>query len=108
MVKKELLIIADYSKESFLTLEELCDVCGVHMDLMQDFISNDIIKPSGDSPEQWVFDLVQLQRIQTALRLQRDFEVNVAGAALALDLLDEMKRLRAHTELLERYFSKIK
>jgi chaperone modulatory protein CbpM len=108
MVKKEVLIIADYSKESYLTLEELCEVCGIEIELMQDFISNEIIKPSGDSPEQWVFDLVQLQRIQTALRLQRDFEVNIAGAALALDLLEELQKLRAQTQILEKYFAKLR
>jgi chaperone modulatory protein CbpM len=35
-----------------------------------------------------------LARVQRALRLQHDFGVNLAGAALALDLLEEVERLR--------------
>lgn len=107
MAKKELLIIADYSEESFLTLEELCDVCGIPMELMNDFISHDIVKPMGQSHEEWAFDVVQLQRMKKALRLQHDFEINLAGAALVLDLLDELEQLRARAELLEKHFSKL-
>jgi chaperone modulatory protein CbpM len=33
--------------------------------------------------------------VRCALRLERDLGVNLAGAALALDLLDELNRLRA-------------
>jgi chaperone modulatory protein CbpM len=32
--------------------------------------------------------------VQRVLRLQHDFGVNLAGAALALDLLEEIERLR--------------
>ena len=35
-----------------------------------------------------------MTRIQRVIRLQHDFEVNLPGAALALDLLEEIERLR--------------
>jgi chaperone modulatory protein CbpM len=35
-----------------------------------------------------------VQRVQTAIRLQQDLGVNLAGAALALDLLEELQELR--------------
>jgi chaperone modulatory protein CbpM len=41
-----------------------------------------------------------LEQARRALRLQQDFGVNVAGAAPALDLLDELNRLRTD---LKRY-----
>lgn len=106
MTKKELLIIADYSEESLITLEELCDICGIHVELIHDFISHDIVKPVDQTQEKWVFDLPQLRRIKTALRLQQDLEINLAGAALVLDLLDELEKLRAHAALLEKHYSK--
>ena len=33
-------------------------------------------------------------RARTALRLQRDLEINLPGVALALELLEELDRLR--------------
>jgi chaperone modulatory protein CbpM len=42
-----------------------------------------------------VFSGCALLRARAALRLVRDLEVSVAGAALVLDLLDEIETLRA-------------
>jgi len=36
-----------------------------------------------------------VRRVRCALRLESDLGVNLAGAALALDLLEELNRLRA-------------
>ncbi len=36
-----------------------------------------------------------MKRVRCAMRLTRDLGVNYAGAALALDLLDELDLLRA-------------
>jgi chaperone modulatory protein CbpM len=96
MTKTELVIIADYSEESLVSLAELCDVCGIRIDSVHDYIEYEIIRPVGNRPEEWVFDLTQMRRMKTALRLQHDLEVNLAGAALVLDLLEELEQLRAH------------
>lgn len=106
MTKKELLIIADYSEENVLTLRELCDICDIRMDVIQDYISYQIVEPLDQSQKQWVFNVAQLRRIQTALRLQRDLEINLAGAALVLDLLEELESLRQHANLLEKHLLK--
>jgi chaperone modulatory protein CbpM len=37
---------------------------------------------------------VAVTRLRTAHRLQRDLHINLAGAALALDLLEEIKTLK--------------
>ena len=103
MKKKEIMIIVE---DSGLTLEELCDTCDISSDLIQDFIAYDIIQPAGAIPEEWIFDLMQLQRIKTAIRLQSDLEVNLAGVAVILDLMDEIEALRKRTELLEKHFMK--
>jgi chaperone modulatory protein CbpM len=36
------------------------------------------------------------------LRLQHDLEINLAGAALAMDLMDQIDQLKAQVELLEK------
>lgn len=102
MKKTEIMIIANYADNSQITLEELCLSCHLSPDAINEFIEYDIISPINDDAEQMLFDLMQLQRVQTALRLQRDFEVNMAGVALVLDLIEERDTLRTRTEFLEK------
>lgn len=95
MGNKEVVIIADYSEQSSLSFQELCDACGITPDAIYELIEYEIVSPEGVSPDEWVFNMAQLQRAKTALRLQRDLEVNLAGIALILDLLEELDDLRA-------------
>jgi chaperone modulatory protein CbpM len=46
--------------------------------------------------------VIHLQRAKTAVHLQRDLDVNLAGVALVLDLLEEMEELRERVKLLDR------
>jgi DnaJ-class molecular chaperone len=48
----------------------------------------------GNDGVRWLFRVSCTKRTRIALRLQRDLDVNVAGVALALDLLDELQELR--------------
>ncbi len=48
----------------------------------------------GDNPRNWCFGATQIKRIQITLRLQQDLRVNLPGAALALDLLEELAELQ--------------
>jgi len=43
---------------------------------------------------EWRFSGTALRRTRLALRLERDLELNLAGVALALDLMEEVERLR--------------
>ncbi len=94
MAKKEIMIITDGRSQTVLTLEEICDSCQISTNFIYDLIEYDIIQLTHDDPEEWMFNLSQLQRIKTAKRLQDDLEVNLAGIAIILDLLDEIDALR--------------
>jgi chaperone modulatory protein CbpM len=76
------------------TLQELSDLCSQSSKLILEMIDEGMIVPAGSSPRQWRFGLKEIHRVQTAQRLIRDLEVNLAGAALALDLLEELEELR--------------
>lgn len=103
MAKKEIMIVADYSHETSLSLEEVCEICAISADFMQDLISYDIVHRDG-RPAEWRFNINELRRIKTALRLQRDLEVNLAGVALVLDLLDQLKEIETKMTLVEKHF----
>lgn len=42
-----------------------------------------------------------LSRARTAMRLQRDLEINLSGVALALELLDQVNELRTRLHVLD-------
>jgi chaperone modulatory protein CbpM len=77
-----------------LSLVELCEVCRISADSVLDMVDEGIVEPEGSEPAQWRFHAVDLERLQTALRLQQDLRVNLAGAALALHLLEELEALK--------------
>jgi len=78
-----------------LTLVELSRACAVHADLIVELVDEGVLLPAGREPHHWRFTGIHMRRASVALRLQRDLGVNLAGAALALQLLDEVDDLRA-------------
>ena len=82
-------------EDATLTLDEFCRACAAQTEFIMDMVAEGMLEPEGPEPESWRFSGIQLQHARIALRLQRDLGVNLAGAALALQLLDEMQALRA-------------
>ncbi|MEX2495679.1 MAG: chaperone modulator CbpM [Woeseia sp.] len=76
------------------TLHELSDACGVQTELVIEMVEEGVIEPAAQLEREWQFHGESLVRAQRALRLVRDLEVNWPGAALALDLLEELDRLQ--------------
>jgi chaperone modulatory protein CbpM len=85
-------MLLDESVEFSLT--ELCRACRVSEELVIDIVAEGIVEPLGRDRAQWRFTGVALTRVQRVLRLQEDLGVNLPGAALALELLEELERLR--------------
>ena len=81
-------------EEVHLSLRELCDACAVHAEFITELVDEGVIEPSGFDKSHWYFTGVSLHRIRAAKRLQRDLGINLAGVALALDLLDEVQQLQ--------------
>lgn len=81
--------------ETRLTLRQLCDACAVRADYIIDLVNEGFIEPVGMEHAHWCFNGVSVRRVQKAKRLQRDLGVNLAGVALALELMEEIEQLRA-------------
>ncbi|MDP1664700.1 MAG: chaperone modulator CbpM [Methylobacter sp.] len=86
-------------EDDSLTLEQLCHACGVHADWVISLVEESIIEPQGDEIHVWRFSGASLVRVRSALRLQRDLGVNLAGIALALDLMEELENLRTQLKV---------
>ena len=76
------------------TLREFCDACGVRRQMIIEMVEEGVIEPALASEHEWQFHGHALVRAQRALRLVRDLDINWPGAALALDLLEEIERLK--------------
>ena len=82
-------------EEAPLTLAELTRACAAHAELIIELVEEGVLAPVGREPHRWRFTGAHLRRARVAVHLQRDLGVNLAGAALALQLLDEIEALRA-------------
>jgi chaperone modulatory protein CbpM len=86
-----------------MSIDQLCRMCAVHTDYVLELVQEGVIAPAemtGNSDTSgawrtWRFTSLHVRRTKVASRLQRDLGVNMAGAALALQLLDELETLRA-------------
>ena len=76
-----------------VSLTDLCRSCMVKTETITLLVDEGILDPVGDRVERWRFSVGSLRRVKTAVHLQRDLGVNLAGAALALDLLDRIAEL---------------
>ena len=77
------------------TLLQLSHICQADSLQLVALVQEGVLTPAGDDPPNWRFDGSALRRARTAVRLTRDLELSAAGAALVLDLLDEIEALRS-------------
>jgi chaperone modulatory protein CbpM len=80
---------------ALLTTSELCRRCKTTDQAIAEMVDFGILEPMGEHRDNWRFDAASARRAATALRLQCDLGINLAGAALALDLLERIDRLEA-------------
>ena len=97
MIRKErlpvlegLVLEEDYS----LTLRQICRICTVHTEHILELVEEGILEPTGTTVEHYRFRVDSLRRVQVSCRLQQDLGINLAGVALAFDLLEEIEQLR--------------
>jgi chaperone modulatory protein CbpM len=80
--------------EQTLTLDELACACGVSTDWLSQRLDAGLLGCCGDGAERR-FASPQLQRARRLRAIERDFDANQELAALVVDLIDEIHRLRA-------------
>ncbi|BAZ95319.1 transcriptional regulator [Thiohalobacter thiocyanaticus] len=85
-----------------LGLAELCQACQLHADHVIRMVEEGLLVPRGRSPAQWRFPDVSLHRALLALRLEQDLDVNLAGSALVIELLEQLRQANQRIALLER------
>jgi chaperone modulatory protein CbpM len=93
-------IVVEESSE--FTLGELSRACGKPAEWILALVEEGVIEPVGADQTHWHFRGHCLRRVRIVQRLQSDLGVNLAGAALALELLEEVETLRNRIAALEQ------
>lgn len=88
-------------EQTELSLNDLCKACSSSAEWIIELVEEGALEPIGYVQTQWRFSGNSLQRARTAMRLQRDLGINLAGVALALDLLGEIEILESRLCQLE-------
>lgn len=81
-------------EHGIVTLAQVCRICRVREETIVELVGEGITEPAGMDQGQWWFEPAGARRLHVAIRLQRDLGVNPAGAALALELMEEIDRLK--------------
>jgi len=79
----------------FYTTNAVCYSYRLNQDTVDEMVSWGIAEPTGDRPEKWLFTHSDFERIGRALRFRNELEINIPGAALALQLLEDVKNLHS-------------
>lgn len=85
-----------------LSLEDFAIACGQPSDWVVALVEHSILPKAQHQPEHWQFVGEELARARRAWRLQRDFDASLSAVALMLELLDEVKQLRAQVAFQQR------
>jgi chaperone modulatory protein CbpM len=77
-----------------LTVKDLSRLCAVEERHIVEFVEEGVLEVFEINTAQWLFSAAALRRARMAVRLERDLELNLAGVALALELMEEIEHLR--------------
>ncbi|MGH8510930.1 MAG: chaperone modulator CbpM [Gammaproteobacteria bacterium] len=83
------------SEQGALSLEEMVEACGAEAAWIVQLVEVGVLSPDGPDETAWRFGALDLLRARRLARLERDFGASAEAAAVILDLLDEIERLRA-------------
>jgi chaperone modulatory protein CbpM len=81
-----------------LSLAQLCALCQTEPEFVFELVEEGVLEVQRTQVTTWRFRALELRRTFTAARLQRDLGVNAAGAALALQLLEDIETLQRQVQ----------
>lgn len=77
-----------------LSLQDLCHACSSSTEWVIELVDEGVLEPIGHEQAHWRFTGPSLLRARAAMRMQQDLQINLAGIALALDLMEEIEAMR--------------
>ena len=88
--------------QATFSIRQVCRVCGVHAERIVEVVEHGLVEVPGASPLEWRFSASAVFRIRRAINLCDDLGMNLPGASLAVELLEELDQLQAEVARLSR------
>lgn len=98
---KQLLTGVIVEESAELSLSELSRACATSTEWLIELVDEGVLEPVGRNPARWRFSGASLKRARTARRLHDDLRINMAGVALALELIEEIEVMRERLRRLD-------
>ena len=76
------------------TTQAICNSHKLNQESINDMVEWGIACPLGNGPEKWLFSHDDYERIGRAQRFRNELDINIPGAALAIELIEELEQLR--------------
>ena len=88
-------------EDFWVALEELCRLSQAPPVLVTEMVAYGFLTPRGRMQTEWQFSGFAVTRVKQVLRLQHDLEVNLQGAVVIVEMLEELHQLRHKLRQLE-------
>jgi chaperone modulatory protein CbpM len=98
---QDITVIEIVDETRTLGIVELAACACIEEARVVEMVEAGLLEPSGEAIEQWRFLSRDMRRLRAAERLVGDLGVNLAGAALILDLIEERDTLTRRLQQLE-------
>ncbi|QSB19772.1 chaperone modulatory protein CbpM [Pseudomonas sp. 15A4] len=85
-----------------IDMQEFCEVVDLPAAYVIEIVEHGILEPQGRQPEEWLFDSAALSIARRAVKLHHELQLEWDGVALALNLLEELERVRAENRMLRQ------
>ncbi len=83
-----------------MTLDDLARICSCNTEWIVELVAEGVLEPGGREVANWRFTGTCMLRTRTALRFYQDLNINVAGIALVMDLMEQVDELQGRLRVL--------
>jgi chaperone modulatory protein CbpM len=90
------------TQQSSLPMEELARVAGLNVGLVEQLVEYGVIEAAPGNASPILFPVASVDRLRCAERMRRELGVNLAGAAVIVEMRERLRSLRAELERLQK------
>jgi len=85
-----------------LSLDDICEAVELPQQTFVELVEHGIVRPKGELPSEWLFDLTMVSLAKRASRLHRDLDLDWAAIAIIVELVEDRELLKAENDALRQ------
>jgi chaperone modulatory protein CbpM len=91
-----------FGEGDWIAAAEICQICEIDAEAVRELAALGVVTAREPVSGRWELSAAALPRLRIVGRLMRDLGINVSGAALAIELLEQQRSLESRIRQLER------